>query len=172
VTASSPTATAPGSPTGAITEIAYVVLGIVAAVLVFGRRLHPLVGLAVALAVVVTLWPILLVVLVVELTVRQHRRHASWTRTAAYVAAWTLGLVLIAGGAVWRSPWPLVGVVLVVVSWTTGPSLVAWSRRHRGRRPGNGTGGGVDPSWPAPFTDADQTLPPRAQARQGPLPTA
>jgi hypothetical protein len=61
-------------------------------------------------------------------------------------------------------------VVAFVVAWTTGPSLDAWSRRHRGRGPRKGTDGGVDPSWLPPFTAADQTLPPRAQARQGTAP--
>jgi hypothetical protein len=50
--------------------------------------------------------------------------------------------------------------------------VVALARRHRGRGPGkdNGTDGGVDPSWLPPFTDADQTLPPRTQTRQGTAP--
>jgi hypothetical protein len=151
-----------------------VVIGIVAAVLVFGRRLglHPLLGLAVAAAAVVSLWPVLLAVLVAELTVRQHRRHGSWPRTAAYVAAWLVGIALVVGAVAWRSSWPLVAVVALLVAWTTGPSLDAWSRRHRGRGPGkgNGTGGGVDPSWPPPFTDADETLGARTGTRQGTAP--
>jgi hypothetical protein len=77
-----------------------------------------------------------------------------------------LGLVLVAGAVAWRSPWPLAGAVALVVAWTTGPPVVAFARRHRGRGPdkGNRTGG-VDPSWLPPFTDADATLPARAEVR-------
>jgi hypothetical protein len=59
-----------------------------------------------------------------------------------------------------------------VVAWTTGPPVVALARRHRGRGPGkgNGTDGGVDPSWLPPFTDADATLPPRAGDHPGTAP--
>jgi hypothetical protein len=144
-----------------------VVLGAVGAVLLFGRRLglHPLVGLVVALALVVALWPVLLVVLVVELTVRQHRRHGSWPRTAAYVLVWLIGLGLGLLAVSWRSAWPLAAVAVLVVAWTAGPSLVALARRHRGPGEGPGAGGGVDPSWPPPLAD-DATLPQRTWDRQ------
>ncbi len=138
-----------------------VAVGVVAAVLVFGRRLHPLAGLAVALAVVVALWPVLFLALVAELTVRHHRRHHHWPRTLAYGLSWLvgLGLVLLAVASV--NPWPLVGLGVLVGAWTAGPSLAAFVRRHRGRGKGPGTGSGssVDPTWPPPFADDDCTPP-------------
>ena len=143
-----------------------VAVGIVAALLLFGRRLHPLAGLAVALAVVVALWPVLFLVLVVELTVRHHRRHHHWERTLAYGLSWLVGAALVLLAVASVSPWPLVGLGVLVGAWTAGPSLAAFVRRHRGRGKGPGTGSGsgssVDPTWPppfAPFTDDDATLP-------------
>jgi hypothetical protein len=138
-----------------------VVLGTVGAVLLFGRRLglHPLVGLAVALAVVVALWPVLLVVLVVELTVRQHRLHGSWPRTAAYVLVWLVGIGLVLLAVTHLSAAPLVVLAVLVGAWTFGPRALAWWRRHH-RGPGRPPGGGdMRPGWPPPaFSDADRTL--------------
>ena len=120
-----------------------VAVGIVVALLLLGRRIHPLAGLAVALAVVVAFWPVLFLALVAELTVRHHRRHHHWPRTLAYGLSWLVGLGVLVG------------------AWTAGPSLAAFVRRHRGRGKGPGTGSGssVDPTWPPPFADDDCTPP-------------
>ena len=141
-----------------------VALAVVGAVLVYGRRVHPLYGLVVALALVVVPWPALVAVLVIEATVRQHRRHRSWPRTAAYAVSWLVGLGLLLLAAVHRSAWPLVGAAALVVAWTAGPRVLTLTRRHRGRGPETPGPGGVDPSWPPPdlpSTDADRTLGPR-----------
>ena len=132
-----------------------VALGIAAAVLVLGRRLHPVAGLAVALAVLVGTWPLIFVLMVVELTVRHHRRHGHWPRTAAYAVSWLIGAWLVLAAVAHRSAWPLAGAAALVVAWTAGPRALALYRRHRGRSPeapGPGSGGGVGPSWPAPST--------------------
>ena len=145
-----------------------VVLGVIAALLLFGRRLHPVAGLGVALAVVVALWPILFLAVAVEMTVRHHRRHRHWPRTLAYALSWLLGLGLVVLAIASVSVWPLVGLGLLVLAWTVGPRLQDFVRRQRGRRrgpgsgSGSGSGGSVDPAWPppfVPFTDADSTLP-------------
>ncbi|MDA8310235.1 MAG: hypothetical protein M0Z46_06415 [Actinomycetota bacterium] len=150
-----------------------VVLGVVAAVFLFGRRLHPLFGIAVALALVMALWPLLYVVLVAELVVRHHRRHHTGWRTAAYAASWLAGAGLVLLALVDATWWPLAGVGVLVLAWTLGPRVLASVRGRGGRGPGRPSG--ADPSWPppeAPFDDADMTLPEpstsatrRAQAR-------
>ena len=138
-----------------------VAVGIVVALLLLGRRIHPLAGLAVALAVVVAFWPVLFLVLVAELTVRHHRRHRHWGRTLAYGVSWLVGAALVLLAVASVSPWPLVGLGVLVGAWTAGPSLAAFVRRHRGRGKGPGTGSGssVDPTWLPPFADDDATLP-------------
>ena len=141
-----------------------VALGVIAGIVVGGRRLrvHPLI-LAV---LVVALVPVLVVAVAVELTVRHHRRHRHWPRTLAYALSWLVGLGLVVLAVASLSVWPLVGVGVLVLAWTAGPSLVRFARRQRGhgRGPGtgsgSGSGGSVDPAWPppfAPFTDADWT---------------
>ena len=138
-----------------------VALGVVAGIVVGGRRLrvHPLI-LAV---LVVALVPVLVVAVAVEMTTRHHRRHRYWPRTVAYGVSWLLGLGLVVLAVASASPWPLVGLALLVLAWTTGPSLVRFARRHRGGqkgpgtgpRPGAGSGTGtgtgspVEPTWPA-----------------------
>ncbi len=129
------------------------------AVVLAGRlRLHPVVVLALAVAVVAVLWPVLLLVLAVELTVRHHRRRPSWPETAAYALSWLVGIglgLLALGGS---GP-ALVGLLALVGGWTAGPRALAWWRSH-GRGPGP-TGGGARYDWPPPeppFTDADRTL--------------
>ena len=143
-----------------------VALGVIAALLLFGRRLHPVAGLGVALAVVVAIWPILFLAIAVEMTVRHHRRHRHWPRTLAYALSWLLGLGLVVLAVASVSVWPLVGLGLLVLAWTVGPRLLDFARHQRGRRrgpgsgSGSGSGGSVDPAWPppfAPFTDADWT---------------
>ena len=147
-----------------------VALGVIAALLLFGRRLHPVAGLGVALAVVVALWPILFLAAAIEMTVRHHRRHRHWPRTLAYGLSWLLGLGLVVLAVASVSVWPLLGLGLLVLTWTAAPPLVRFARHQRGRGRGPGTGSGsgscgsVDPAWPpplAPFTDADCTLPAR-----------
>ncbi len=121
-------------------------------------RLHPLVVLAVAVAVVAILWPVLLLVLAGELTVRHHRRHGHWPETAAYALSWLvgIGLVLLALGG---SGPALVALLALVAGWTIGPRALAWWRSHgSGPTPTDG-GARYDRTPPEPpFTDADRTL--------------
>ena len=108
-------------------------VAVVAGLVVGGRRLrvHWLV-LAVGVLLLV---PMLATVLVGELTVRHHRRHGSWLRTAAYLLSWMAGLGLVVLAAAGWSAWPLLGVAGLVAAWTGGPRLLGAYRRHRSRGP-------------------------------------
>ena len=110
-----------------------VAVAVVGAIVLGGRRLrvHPLV-LAV---LVVLLLPVLIAGSVVELTVRHHRRHGSWLRTAVYAASWLIGLGLVALAVANWSAWPLLGAAGIVAAWTVGPRLLGAYRRHRDRGP-------------------------------------
>ena len=126
-----------------------VALGGIAALLLFGRRLHPVAGLGVALAVVVALWPILFLAVAVEMTVRHHRRHRHWPRTLAYALSWLLGLGLVVLAVASVSVWPLVGLGLLVLAWTVGPRLLDFVRRHH-RRAGAAPARWAQPGCPCP----------------------
>ena len=133
-----------------------VALGIMAAVLVLGRRLHPLVGLLVGAALVVVLSPVLYLVFAAELTVRHHRRHHSWQRTAAYGTSWLLAAALVVLGLATGSALALAGVIELVAAWTILPAA---ARRRRGQ-------GSAPTAEPTDlFTDADRTLPPFTERR-------
>lgn len=96
------------------------VVGIIAAVFLFARRLPVLLAVVVALwavLLVVALWPVVLVAVAVELTMRQHRRWGSTWRTVAYVVTWPACVGLAYLALVERSPWPLVAIPVAVVAW-------------------------------------------------------
>ena len=137
-----------------------VVVGAVIGAALLARRLHlhPLVALAWAVLVVLALWPLVVLGVMVELAVRQQRRHASWPRTGAYVLSWLVGIGLVLLAVAYVAPWPLVALAVLVGAWTLGPRVLAWWRHHG--RGATGTGG-AHPDWPEPeppFTHADQTL--------------
>ena len=112
-----------------------VAVAVVSAIVLFGWRRHPLVGLAIAVAVVGALWPVLATVLVGEMALRHHRRHRSWARTLAYALTWMIGLGLVALAVANWSAWPLLGAAGIVAAWTVGPRLLGAYRRHRDRGP-------------------------------------
>jgi hypothetical protein len=135
-------------------------LAAVGALLVLGRRLHPhpLVGFLLGAVLVVVLSPVLYLVLAAELTVRCHRRHRSWQRTAAYGASWLLGALLVLLGFATRDALALAGVIVLVAAWTILPAALARRRRDQGTTP--------PPGEPTDlFTDADRTLPPLTERR-------
>ncbi|HVC14457.1 MAG TPA: hypothetical protein VND62_06320 [Acidimicrobiales bacterium] len=119
-------------------------------------RVHVLAALAWIVVVVAVLWPVLLLGVVVELTIRQHRRHRDWRRTLAYVLTWLVGSGLVLLAVVHLSAWPLAGVVLLVGAWTLGPRARRWHRHGDG--PGQSDGGRHSdwpPPEPSPLTDDD-----------------
>ena len=135
-------------------------LAAVGALLVLSRRVHPhpLVGFLVGSTLVVVLSPVLYLALAAELTVRCHRRHRSWRRTAAYGTSWLLGALLVLLGLATGSALALAGVIVLVLAWTILPAALA----HRGRDQGTTP----PPAEPADlFTDADRTLPPLTERR-------
>lgn len=109
------------------------VVGIIAAVFLFARRL-PLAGAVVvalwAVLLVVALWPLVLAALAVELTMRQHRRWGSTWRTVAYAASWLacVGLAFLAIAA--RSPWPLVAIPVAIAAWAVESRWRAYRALH------------------------------------------
>lgn len=110
-----------------------VVLGVVAAIVLLGRRLHlhPLIAAAWGALWLLALWPLVVVGVCIETVHRQHGRWRSWPRTGALVASWAACAGLVYLALTWRSPWPLVGVGALVAAWAVEHGL----RVHRAARP-------------------------------------
>jgi len=80
-----------------------VTLGIVGAILIFGRRIHPLFGLTIALLILVTLSPLLVALVVVELAIR-HLRQLGTLSAVALLATALSGMWIVAPSAAAATP--------------------------------------------------------------------
>ena len=117
-------------------------LGTLGGVLVLARRhVHPLALVLWGLLLAVALSPLLVVVVAVRGTVRQHRAWRSTRRTLAVVATWLACGGLVDAAVVLGSPWWLVPIPAAVVAWALEGRL----RVHRELRcqPPVGLTGGV-----------------------------
>jgi FtsH-binding integral membrane protein len=96
-----------------------VVVGLIlAAVVLLRRHLHPVLGLLFALALLFVLWPLVAVVLAVEVTRREQRRWHSWRRTLALGATWATGMLLVFVTIAYALPaLVLVLIPLAVLAW-------------------------------------------------------
>ncbi|MHB1986734.1 MAG: hypothetical protein ACYCSF_01925 [Acidimicrobiales bacterium] len=91
---------------------------IVAAMVLMRRHLHPVLGLLFALALLFAFWPLIAMVLAIQLTRREHRRWHSWQRTVAMGATWAMGFLLVFVTIAYALPaLVLVLIPLAVPAW-------------------------------------------------------
>jgi 4-amino-4-deoxy-L-arabinose transferase-like glycosyltransferase len=97
-----------------------VIAGVITAALVLlRRRLHPFVMLVIGIVAVAVFWPLLALLLGVEITRRQHRRFYDWTRTLLMAATWAVGIMLTLGVEFWHyPPWALILIPLAAIIWS------------------------------------------------------